>query len=82
MPVALKATLIVPLLKKSSLNSVDFKNFCAVSNLPFISKVIEKVVAVQLVNYIDDNNLGEPLQSAYNRHHSTESALLNFTMTY
>ena len=35
------------------------------------------MVASQLVNYIfNDNNLGESLQSAYKRHHSTESALL------
>ena len=75
MPVALKTALIISLLKKSNLNSDDFKNFRPVSNLPFISKVIEKVVAVQLVNYIDDN-LGEPLQSAYKCYHSTESTLL------
>ena len=75
MPVALKTALITPLLKKSNLNSGDFKNLCPVSNLPFISKVIEKVVAVQLVDYINDNDLGESLQSAYKRHHSTESAL-------
>ena len=74
MPVALKTALIIPILKKPNLNSDDFKNFSPVSNLlPFISKVIEKVVAVQPVNYIGDNNLGESLQSAYKRHHSTES---------
>ena len=33
-------------------------------------------MAVQLVDYINDNNLGESLQSACNRHHSTEYALL------
>ena len=76
MPVALKTALIIPLLKKSSLYSDDFKNFCLVSNLPFLPKVIEKVVAVQLLNNIDDNNLGELLQSAYKRHHGMESALL------
>ena len=75
MPVALKTAMIIPLLKKSNLNTDDFKNFRPVSNLPFISKVIEKVVAAQHVNYINDNNLGESLQSAYKRHHSTESAL-------
>ena len=76
MPVALKTAMIIPLLKKSNLNTDDFKNFRPVSNLPFISKVIEIVVAAQLVNYINDNNLGESLQSAYKRHHSVESALL------
>ena len=36
MPVALKTALIIPLLKKSNLNTDDFKNFRPVSNLPFI----------------------------------------------
>ena len=54
----------------------DFKNFRPVSNLPFISKLIEKSVAVQLVQYIEDNNLDEKLQSAYKKLHSTETALL------
>ena len=76
MPVALKTALVLPLLKKSNFNSDDFKNFRPVSNLPFISKLIKKVVAIQLVNYINDN-LGESLQSAYKRHYSMESALLN-----
>ena len=31
---------------------------------------------VQLVQYIDDNNLDEKLQSAYKKLHSTETALL------
>ena len=71
MLMALKTALTtgIPLLKKSNLNSDDFKNFRPVSNLPFVSKVIEKVVAVQLVDYLNDN-LGESLQSASKRHHS------------
>ena len=46
------------------------------SNLPFISKVIEKAVCLQLVNYIETNDLGETFQSAYKSLHSTETALL------
>ena len=38
--------------------------------------MIEKSVAVQLVQYIDDNNFDEKLQSAYKKLHSTETALL------
>ena len=48
------------------------KNYRPVSNLSFISKLIEKVVAKQLNNYIDSNI------STYQRLHSTESALLKF----
>ena len=76
MPNSLKTALIIPLLKKTNLDTEDFKNFRPVSNLPFVSKLIEKSVAVQLVQYIDDNNLDEKLQSAYKKLHSTETALL------
>ena len=70
-PNLLKTALITPLLKKTNLNTEDFKNFCPVSNLLFISKLIEKSVAVQLVQYIEDNNLDEKLQSAYKKLKST-----------
>ena len=76
MPNSLKTALIIPLLKKTNLYTEDFKNFRPVSNLPFVSKLIEKSVVVQLVQYIDDNNLDEKLQSAYKKLHSTEIALL------
>ena len=76
MPNSLKTALIIPLLKKTNLDTEDFKNFRPVTNLPFVSKLIEKSVAVQLVKYIDDNNFDEKLQSAYKKLHSTETALL------
>ena len=74
-PNLLKTALIIPLLKKTNLDTEDFKNFRPVSNLPFVSKLIEKSVAVQLVQYIDDNNLDKKLQSAYKKLHNTENAL-------
>lgn len=61
-PQSLKAAQIRPLLKKSNLD----KKFRLGSNLPFISKVIEKAVCFQLVNYIETNNVGKTYQSAYN----------------
>ena len=74
-PNLLKTALITPLLKKTNLDTEDFKNFRPVSNLPSVSKLIEKSVAVQLVQYIDDNNLDKKLQSAYKKLHNTENAL-------
>ena len=76
MPTELKQAVIRPLLKKLSLDYQEFKNFRTISNLTFLSKVIEKVVALQLVDYIDNNGLCEVFQSAYRAHHSTETALL------
>jgi len=52
------------------------KNYRPVSNIPFISKVIERVVTKQLTNYICEYNLGDRSQSAYKCGHSTETALL------
>ena len=43
----------------------------------FISKLIEKVVAIQLKEHLEINNLSNRHQSAYKSGHSTETALLN-----
>jgi len=41
-----------------------------------MSKIVEKLVSAQLTAYLESNNLMPRLQSAYRRHHSTETALL------
>ena len=68
---------VTPILKKSSLDKEVFKSYRLVSNLNFISKVLERVVAVQLQTHLDDAGLMTASQSAYRKHYSTESALLN-----
>ena len=70
---SMKEALISPLLKKSSLEPI-FKNFRPVSNLSFVSKLVEKVVASQLKKHMMENNLLEKYQSAYRPGHSTETA--------
>ena len=47
------------------------------SNLQFTSKILEKVVLIQLRNYLSSNNLLEICQSAYRKNHSTETAVLD-----
>ena len=68
---------VTPILKKASLDKEVFKNHRPVSNLNFISKILERVVAVQLQTHLDEAGLMTAFQSAYRKHHSTESALLN-----
>ena len=75
-PAQLKVAHVTPLLKKPSLNPEDLKNFRPVSNLHFLSKVVEKAVAAQLSKHLQENALHEPCQSAYRASHSTETALL------
>ncbi len=75
MPMSLKKAIITPLLKKLGLDLVQ-KNYRPVSNLAFLSKLIERVVALQLVDHLLDNGLMDKFQSAYREGHSIETALL------
>ena len=47
-----------------------------ISNLSYISKLLERCVNIQLNDYLSANNLLPPVQSAYRKFHSTESAVL------
>ena len=67
---------VKPLLKKTYLPENELKNYRPVSSLRLISKILEKIVANRLLAHIENNHLSNPLQSAYRKHHSTESALL------
>ena len=70
-----KQAIVTPLLKKSGLDPNDLKNFRPVSNLPFISKILEKVVLTrQLQKHLSENELFEIKQSAYRKNHCTETA--------
>ena len=75
MPEDFKLALLIPLLKNVGLEVIK-PNFRPVSNLPYASKMIERAVANQMVEHMKQNDLFEPLQSAYKEGHSTETALL------
>ena len=49
------------------------------SNLKFLSKLVEKSVFVQPNNYLTVNGLHERFQPAYKARHSTETTLLTNT---
>ena len=71
-----KSALAKLLLKKSNLDPNDLKNYLPISNLSFLSKLIERVIAVRLSSYLSSHNLMSKLQSAYRKFHSSETALL------
>ena len=73
---SMKNALVKPLIKKSSLDPSEYKNYRPVSNLGFASKIIKGVVVNQLKLYIYANNLDDELKSAYRKKHMTETARL------
>ena len=76
MPQNMKEALFHPLLKKPNLDLQQFKNFRPVSNLSFVSKLIERAVCDQLLEYTAMTGKLDRMQSAYHADHSTEMALL------
>ena len=74
-PDDLKEALVKPQLKKINLDLRE-KNYRPVSNLQFVGKLTERAVTNQLNAHIINNNLMEPMQSAYRARHSTETALV------
>jgi len=72
----LKESIISPLLKKPTLDKEELSNYRPVLNLSLISKIIERVVKSRLMDHLTSNSLLNSYQSAYCKHHSTETALL------
>ena len=66
-PNSLKVAVIKPLLKKRSLDPENIKNY-RVSNLPFLSNILEKSIAQQLTASLKTNNVYQMLQSGFRPH--------------
>jgi len=70
-----KEAIVRPLLKRDGLDLNDLKNYRPVSKLPFLSKLLERVVQARLQAYLDGSSLLPGWQSVYRRLHSTETAV-------
>ena len=73
----LKSAAILPLIKElgSLVDKENFKNYRPVSNLLFISKLIERVVDIRFEKHMTNNNLHSK-NFGYKKDHSTEMLLL------
>ena len=78
-PKAFKHALIKPVLKKFNLDTEDLSSYRPVSNLPFLAKVLEKIVYSRLEDHLSSNKLLAKYQSAYRRGYSTETLLLRMS---
>ena len=74
-PDPFKGAVVTPLLKKQSLPKEDFSSYRPISNLNFISKILEKVIHSRLCVHLESFPSLSPFQSAYRKFHSTETAL-------
>ena len=71
----LKEALLKPIMKKTDLEPV-FMNYCPVSNLSYLSKLIERTVCNQITAYTESTDNLEKLQSTYHTNCSTEVVIL------
>ena len=70
-----KTVLLHPLMKKVGLDVIS-PNFCPVSNLSFISHLVEKAAISQIIQHADYHRLTPHYQSAYRKNHTCETSLL------
>ena len=74
-PMKLKEAPLTPIIKKESLDHELYPSYRPISNLRFVFKAIEKVVAARLNEHLNNGDLMELFQSAYRAGRSTETAL-------
>ena len=76
-----KTGIICPPLKKLGLDLM-MKNYRSVSNLCFLSKLVERCMLSQLISHCNTNSLIPNFQSAYREIYSTETSLIKCAVTY
>jgi len=75
-PTRYKKAQVMPLLKKSGLDSSSPASYRPISNLNTISKVLERLALIQLRPHLLNSSNFSEYQSGYRTGHSTETALL------
>jgi hypothetical protein len=72
-PDVLKIALVTPIFKAG--NRKEVTNYRPISLLSVIGKLIEKVINLQLLNYLENNALLSPNQFGFRQNRSTEQAV-------
>ena len=76
-PASWKRAIVIPLYKKGD-PGMAF-NFRPVTNIPIVTKIVEKLVSQQLTDYLNSEHLYSDDQHGSRAHHSTGTALLSVT---
>ena len=76
-PSVLKTAKVVPAFKKNS--KLDYSNYCPISLLSNIEKILEKLMYKRLCTFLNSNNIIYNLQFGFRQQYSTSHALINKT---
>ena len=76
-PNELKCAKVIPVFKKGEKRDMD--NYCPVSVLSTVFKILEKAVHCQLYKFLSEQKLLSPYQCGFRKYHSTEIAAISFT---
>src|SRR6218665_3514161 len=71
LPDSQKRSILLAVIKQEGLDQSDPANYMPIANVTFLSKILERIVANQLISYLDASN-----QCGFRRNHSTETLLL------
>ena len=80
-PTKWKIAKVVPLYKGKG-SKFDPKSYRPVAILPILSKVLERVMFKQVLDYMDENKLFNPSHHAYRSFHSTTTAMIQMYDTW
>ena len=70
-----KSAILTPLFKGKKQDPNDINSYRGISVLPPLAKVFEKILATQIIIYLNINNLFYPSQHGFRNAHSCESAI-------
>ena len=73
----LKTAKVVPVFKKDS--KLDYSNYCPISLLSNVEKILEKLMYKRLYTFLNSNNIIYNLQFGFRQQYSTSHALVNIT---
>jgi len=75
-PAGFRKAFITPTVKKPGMDTTDVSSYRPISNFPVLSKLLERLIVRQLMDYLQSTDLLPANQSGFRPGHSTETAVL------
>ena len=75
-PPSQKHAVITPIIKKAGSDPLDVRSYRPVSNLSYMSKLVERMVSRRLTCFLEGEKLLPKFQPGFRARHSTETAIL------